>query len=71
MPSKLQKDDSEKNGRVGSRSGPKIQATQSSFLRNPETARQGKGKLVATAVLCRFGINPRIQENERESKNQR
>jgi hypothetical protein len=25
-------------------------------------------ELVATAVLCRFGISPRIQENERESK---
>jgi len=27
-----------------------------------------KGEVAATAVLCRFGISPRIQENERESK---
>jgi hypothetical protein len=30
-----------------------------------------KGEVVATAVLCRFGISPRIQENERESKKTR
>jgi hypothetical protein len=30
-----------------------------------------KGEVVATAVFCRFGISPRIQENERESKKTR
>ncbi len=30
-----------------------------------------KGEVVATAVLCRFGISPRILENERESKKTR
>jgi hypothetical protein len=34
----------------------------------PEDA---KGEVAATAVLCRFGISPRIQENERESKKTR
>ncbi len=39
MPSKLQKDDSEKNGRVGSPSGPKIQA-RSAVSPPPKTSRQ-------------------------------
>jgi hypothetical protein len=45
-----------------------VSSAKHRFSANPNTSREAEGKLVATAVLCRFSISPRIEENERESK---